>query len=149
MYAVPASNQHDLKVVVGVFWGVPWPCGGDPAWYRAHDIVHRRRARNIAKLQENISLRIGSCEPRPANLRHLSTWLGYEDTVELVMRCISAPRVGYLVVCFQQRTQLLGSDALREPRLPAAAERRGLRSGNTSAEKPAGCDCAAIPGRRF
>jgi uronate dehydrogenase len=47
---------------------------------------------------EGISLRIGSCEPRPANFRQLSTWLGYEDTVELVMRCITAPSVGYLAV---------------------------------------------------
>lgn len=47
---------------------------------------------------EGISLRIGSCEPKPANFRHLSTWLGHEDTVELVMCCITAPAVGYLDV---------------------------------------------------
>ena len=47
---------------------------------------------------EGISLRIGSCEKEPANFRHLSTWLSHADTVHLVMRCISAPKVGYLAV---------------------------------------------------
>jgi uronate dehydrogenase len=47
---------------------------------------------------EGISLRIGSCEPKPANFRHLSTWLGWEDTVDLVIRCIEAKDVGYLAV---------------------------------------------------
>jgi len=44
---------------------------------------------------EGISLRIGSCEPRPANFRHLSTWLGHEDAVDLFTGCITTPRVGY------------------------------------------------------
>jgi uronate dehydrogenase len=47
---------------------------------------------------EGVSLRIGSCEKRPANFRHLSTWLGHEDTVQLVLRCIDARDVGYLAV---------------------------------------------------
>ncbi len=47
---------------------------------------------------EGISLRIGSCEGEPANFRHLSTWFSYEDTVQLVLRCITAPDVGYLAV---------------------------------------------------
>jgi uronate dehydrogenase len=47
---------------------------------------------------EGISLRIGSCEKEPANFRHLSTWLGHEDTVRLVMACIQAPVVGYVAV---------------------------------------------------
>jgi uronate dehydrogenase len=47
---------------------------------------------------EGISLRIGSCEARPANSRHLSTWLGHDDTVHLVMQCITAPAVGYIAV---------------------------------------------------
>jgi uronate dehydrogenase len=47
---------------------------------------------------EGISLRIGSCEKAPANFRHLSTWLGHEDTVRLVMRCIEAHAVGYQAV---------------------------------------------------
>jgi len=47
---------------------------------------------------EGISLRIGSCEKEPANFRHLSTWLSHEDTVQLVMQCITATDVGYLAV---------------------------------------------------
>jgi uronate dehydrogenase len=47
---------------------------------------------------EGISLRIGSCEKEPANFRHLSTWLSHEDTVQLALRCIRAPKVGYIAV---------------------------------------------------
>ena len=47
---------------------------------------------------EGISVRIGSCEKKPANFRHLSTWLGHEDTVQLIMQCITAPELGYLAV---------------------------------------------------
>ena len=47
---------------------------------------------------EGISLRIGSCLPAPENFRHLSTWLGHADTVQLVMRCIDTPAVGYQAV---------------------------------------------------
>ncbi len=47
---------------------------------------------------EGISRRIGSFETEPANFRHLSTWLSHEDAIQLVLRCISAPSVGYLAV---------------------------------------------------
>ena len=47
---------------------------------------------------EGIALRIGSCEKEPANFRHLSTWFSHDDTVQLVLRCIGAPKVGYLAV---------------------------------------------------
>lgn len=47
---------------------------------------------------EGISLRIGSCEVRPTNFRHLSTWLSHEDTVQLALRCIEACDVGYCAV---------------------------------------------------
>jgi uronate dehydrogenase len=47
---------------------------------------------------EGVSLRIGSALPKPTEFRHLSTWLGHEDLVHLVMRCIEAPPVGYLAV---------------------------------------------------
>jgi uronate dehydrogenase len=47
---------------------------------------------------EGISLRIGSCEPRPANIRHLSSWLSHEDMVSLALCCIRAPSVGYRAV---------------------------------------------------
>jgi uronate dehydrogenase len=47
---------------------------------------------------EGICLRIGSAIERPTEFRHLSTWLGYEDLVQLIMRCITVPEIGYLVV---------------------------------------------------
>jgi uronate dehydrogenase len=47
---------------------------------------------------EGISLRIGSALERPTEFRHLSTWLGYDDLVQLIMCCIQAPRVEYLAV---------------------------------------------------
>ena len=69
---------------------------------------------------EGISLRIGSCEKAPANFRHLSTWLGHEDTVELIMRCIDTPDVGYVA--------LWGvSDNARSYWTPNASERLGYQ----------------------
>jgi uronate dehydrogenase len=45
---------------------------------------------------EGISIRIGSCLPKPTEFRHLSTWLGHEDYFHLIDRCISAPPLGYV-----------------------------------------------------
>ena len=47
---------------------------------------------------EGISIRIGSTLERPAEFRHLSTWLGYEDVTQLMMCCIEAHEVGYVAV---------------------------------------------------
>lgn len=47
---------------------------------------------------EGICVRIGTAIERPTEFRHLSTWLGNDDLVQLVMRCIEAPRVAYLAV---------------------------------------------------
>jgi uronate dehydrogenase len=47
---------------------------------------------------EGISIRIGSCLPKPLEFRHLSTWLGHEDYFHLIDRCIHATRVEYLDV---------------------------------------------------
>jgi uronate dehydrogenase len=47
---------------------------------------------------EGISLRIGSALERPTQFRHLSTWLGHDDLVRLIMCCIEAPRIGYMAV---------------------------------------------------
>jgi len=47
---------------------------------------------------EGISLRIGSTLERPAEFRHLSTWLGHDDLLQLIMQCITVPEVGYLAV---------------------------------------------------
>jgi uronate dehydrogenase len=48
---------------------------------------------------EGISIRIGTAMGKPPQEpRHLSTWLGEDDLVQLVMRCIEAPEVGYMAV---------------------------------------------------
>ena len=48
---------------------------------------------------EGIALRIGTAMGRPPeNERQLSTWMGTEDLVHLVMRCIDATHVGYAAV---------------------------------------------------
>lgn len=48
---------------------------------------------------EGISLRIGTCMGKPPeNERQLSTWLGTEDLLQLVTRCIEAQDVGYTAV---------------------------------------------------
>ncbi|HVE48493.1 MAG TPA: NAD(P)-dependent oxidoreductase [Casimicrobiaceae bacterium] len=48
---------------------------------------------------EGISIRIGTAMGKPPeNFRQLSTWLGAEDLVDLMMQCISARDVGYLAV---------------------------------------------------
>src|SRR3954454_4654507 len=47
---------------------------------------------------EGISLRIGSTLEKPAEFRHLSTWLGHDDLLQLIMQCITVPEVGYLAV---------------------------------------------------
>ena len=47
---------------------------------------------------ESVCVRIGSALPRPTEPRHLSTWLGHDDLVQLMLRCIEAPDLGYLVV---------------------------------------------------
>lgn len=47
---------------------------------------------------EGISVRIGSCLPKPLEFRHLSTWLGHEDYFHLIDRCINAPPIDYVDV---------------------------------------------------
>jgi uronate dehydrogenase len=48
---------------------------------------------------EGVSLRIGTTMGRPPeNLRQLSTWMGTDDLVQLVMRSIEAQDVGYTAV---------------------------------------------------
>lgn len=47
---------------------------------------------------EGISLRIGTAIARPTEFRHLSTWLGHDDLVALMMCCIQAPKVGCIAV---------------------------------------------------
>lgn len=47
---------------------------------------------------EAVSLRIGSCFPKPLDRRMLATWLSYPDLVHLVERALLAPAVGHTVV---------------------------------------------------
>src|SRR4051812_34586784 len=47
---------------------------------------------------EGISVRIGSCLERPTEFRHLSTWLGYEDFLQMIMQAITVPSIGYLTI---------------------------------------------------
>ncbi len=48
---------------------------------------------------EGISMRIGTAMGRPPeNFRQLSTWFGADDLVDLMIRCIETPDVGYLTV---------------------------------------------------
>lgn len=47
---------------------------------------------------ESVSIRIGSCFPKPIDRRMLSTWLSYPDFVHLVECALRAPRVEHTVV---------------------------------------------------
>ncbi|MDG4889950.1 MULTISPECIES: NAD(P)-dependent oxidoreductase [unclassified Mesorhizobium] len=47
---------------------------------------------------ETVSIRIGSCEPKPSTRRHLLTWLSFDDMCQLVERSLSAPRVRHTVI---------------------------------------------------
>ena len=88
---------------------------------------------------EGISVRIGSALPRPTEFRHLSTWLGHEDLLQLMMRCIEAPDIGYLVVWgVSANTRSYWDDErCRAAGLPADAELRGLRRGDAEPAEPA------------
>jgi uronate dehydrogenase len=47
---------------------------------------------------ETVSIRIGSCEPKPSNRRHLLTWLSFDDMCQLVELSLSAPRVEHTII---------------------------------------------------
>ena len=47
---------------------------------------------------ESVSMRIGSCFPKPTDLRMLSTWQSYRDFVHLVQCSLRAAAVGHTVV---------------------------------------------------
>ncbi|MFB2551305.1 NAD-dependent epimerase/dehydratase family protein [Ensifer soli] len=46
---------------------------------------------------ESVCLRIGSCFPEPTDRRHLITWLSFRDCRQLIEKCLTAPRVGFMV----------------------------------------------------
>ncbi len=45
-----------------------------------------------------VCLRIGSFQPRPLNVRMLSTWLSHRDTIQLVRRCLDATDLHFEIV---------------------------------------------------
>jgi uronate dehydrogenase len=47
---------------------------------------------------EVVAIRIGSFLERPTSPRHAHTWISPRDMAQLVMRCLEAPDVGWLVV---------------------------------------------------
>ncbi len=47
---------------------------------------------------ETVSIRIGSCFPKPTDRRMLTTWLSYPDLTHLIERCLIAPRVAHTVI---------------------------------------------------
>lgn len=47
---------------------------------------------------ESVCIRIGSCVEKPTEFRHLSTWLGFDDLLQLIDRSINAPDLGFEVV---------------------------------------------------
>ncbi len=47
---------------------------------------------------ETICIRIGSCIPKPTEVRHLSTWLSEDDLLRLLSCCITAEEVGFCIV---------------------------------------------------
>ena len=59
---------------------------------------------------EGISLRIGSALPRPTEFRHLSTWLGHEDLLQLIdaLHRGAGHRLPRRVGGVEQHAQLLG-----------------------------------------
>ena len=100
---------------------------------------------------EGICLRIGTAIEKPTEFRHLSTWLGNDDLVQLIERCITVPDIGYLVVWgVSANTRSYWDNAgAAAAWLPADAECRGLRRGDPAADQPAGPGGAALPGWRL
>jgi uronate dehydrogenase len=47
---------------------------------------------------ESVSIRIGSCFPKPMDRRMLTTWQSYPDFVHLVECCLRSPRVEHTIV---------------------------------------------------
>lgn len=47
---------------------------------------------------EAVSIRIGSCFPKPVDWRMLSTWLSYDDLRHLIERCLIVPKVDHTIV---------------------------------------------------
>jgi uronate dehydrogenase len=87
MYPVEDKLALDCEFRADGFYGLSkmWGEGMARMYWDKHGI-------------ESVCVRIGSALPRPTEPRHLSTWLGHDDLLQLMLRCIEAPQLGYLVV---------------------------------------------------
>ncbi len=47
---------------------------------------------------ETVSIRIGSCEPKPSTHRHLKTWLSFDDMYQLIECSLDATRVRHTII---------------------------------------------------
>lgn len=47
---------------------------------------------------ESVCVRIGTCIEKPLEVRHLSTWFGWDDLLHFTERCIEATDVGFLQI---------------------------------------------------
>jgi uronate dehydrogenase len=47
---------------------------------------------------ESLSIRIGTCLPRPKEPRHLSTWLSHDDLIRMIEAGLSTPLLGCRVI---------------------------------------------------
>jgi uronate dehydrogenase len=47
---------------------------------------------------ETVSIRIGSCEAKPSNRRHLLSWLSFDDMCQIVERSLTVPRVKHTII---------------------------------------------------
>jgi uronate dehydrogenase len=93
--SVHAIGFYDQMQVIGT---------GVPAKPDSNYGVAKVFGENLAQLYwdkhglETVSVRIGSCEPKPSTRRHLLTWLSFDDMWQLVERSLSVPRVGHTII---------------------------------------------------
>ncbi|HTM79416.1 MAG TPA: NAD(P)-dependent oxidoreductase, partial [Devosia sp.] len=65
---------------------------------------------------ESVLLRIGSCLPRPSDIRQLSTWLSHPDLARLILAALTAETPGCAIVwgiSNNKRAWWSGDDAAR------------------------------------
>jgi uronate dehydrogenase len=95
-----ASSNHAVGMH-GVDTKLPLGCDLRPdGWYGLSKVWGEGMTRMYWDKHgiEGISVRIGTAIERPTEFRHLSTWLGPDDLVQLITRCITVPDIGYLAV---------------------------------------------------
>lgn len=47
---------------------------------------------------ESVNIRIGSCYAEPSDYVMLATWLSFDDLTQLVVKALTTPRVGFVVI---------------------------------------------------